>query len=173
MSRSSPPSRSSGRTPGTPATKALARARIEFTVHRYDHDPAVGSYGAEAAAALAVSADRIFKTLLVVTGPQTWAVGVVSVNSQLDLKAIAATLGVKRATMATPSDAERLTGYVVGGISPMGQKRRLPVVIDASAQALATVLVSGGQRGLDVELAPADLARITEGVWAPIAVRES
>jgi Cys-tRNA(Pro)/Cys-tRNA(Cys) deacylase len=141
-------------------------------VHPYDHDSAAVaaglSYGAEAAAALGVDPACVFKTLLAsVDGRLT--VAVVPVDARLDLKALAAATGGKRAEMADPAAAERATGYVVGGISPLGQRRRLPTVVDSSATSLPTVLVSGGRRGLDVELAPADLLRLTGGVSAPIA----
>jgi len=153
---------------GTPATTALTRAGVAFTPHAYDHDPAAPSYGLEAAAALGVDPARVFKTLLVEADGRL-GVAIVPVALLLDLKAVAAVLGAKRAVMAEPAVAERATGYVVGGISPLGQRRRLPTVLDASATAYATVLVSGGRRGLDVELAPGDLLRLTGGLPAPIA----
>ena len=154
--------------PGTPATTALRKAGISFTAHEYEHDPAATSYGLEAAEALGVTPERVFKTLLVDTGTGL-AVGIVPVDRQLDLKAVAAALGVKKVAMAQPADAERSTGYVVGGISPVGQKRALPTVLDASAGEHATVLVSGGRRGLDLELAPADLTRATSATVASIS----
>jgi len=153
---------------GTPATTALTRAGVAFTVHPYAHDPAAPSYGLEAAAALGVEPERVFKTLLVDADGRL-AVGIVPVDRQLDLKAVASALRVKRAVMAEPAVAERSTGYVVGGISPIGQKRRLPTVLDASANTHATVFVSGGRRGLDVELAPEDLARACAAALAPIS----
>lgn len=152
---------------GTPATVALERAGISFTLHAYEHDPSAASYGLEAAAALGVEASRVFKTLLVDTGAGL-AVGVIPVDAKLDLKAIAHALGVKRCAMAEPAVAERSSGMVVGGISPIGQKRPLPTVLDASIQSFDTVLVSGGRRGLDVELAPADLQRLTKATVAAI-----
>lgn len=153
---------------GTPATTALSRAGVAFIVHTYEHDPAAPSYGLEAAAALDVPADRIFKTLLVEEPGGALAVGIVPVEGSLDLKAMARALGCKRVGMADPSSAERVTGYLRGGISPLGQRRRLPTVLDESAYGHQTVLVSGGRRGLDVELAPADLARLTGAVRASI-----
>lgn len=153
---------------GTPATTALSRAGVAFDVHPYDHDPAAASYGLEAAAALSVPPAQVFKTLLV-TGERGLAVGVVPVDRQLDLKAVAAALGLKKVTMAQPADAERSSGYVVGGISPVGQKRALPTVLDESALAFDRVYVSGGRRGLDISLAPADLVTITSAVVAPIS----
>jgi Cys-tRNA(Pro)/Cys-tRNA(Cys) deacylase len=153
---------------GTPATTALTRAGVAFEVHPYDHDPAAASYGLEAAAALTVPPGRVFKTLLVDNGSGL-AVGVVPVDRQLDLKAVAAALGWKKAVMADPAAAERSTGYVVGGISPVGQKRRLPTVVDHSATGFDRIYVSGGRRGLDLSLAPADLVRVTDAQVADIA----
>ena len=153
---------------GTPATTLLARAGVPFSTHAYEHDPASASYGLEAAEALGIAADRVFKTLLAdVDGRLT--VAVVPVSGQLDLKALAAAAGGKRATMAEAAAAERATGYVVGGISPLGQRKRLPIVVDRSALAFATVFVSAGRRGLEVELAPADLVRLTGATTADIA----
>jgi Cys-tRNA(Pro)/Cys-tRNA(Cys) deacylase len=152
---------------GTPATVALTAAGTPFTLHAYDHDPSSPSYGEEAAEALGVSPDRVFKTLVAdVDGALT--VAVVPVAGQLDLKALAAAVG-KRAAMADPSAAERTTGYVRGGISPLGQRKRLPTVVDASAPAHETVCVSAGRRGLEVELSPTDLVSLTSATVAPIA----
>jgi Cys-tRNA(Pro)/Cys-tRNA(Cys) deacylase len=157
---------------GTPATVALTAAGTPFTLHAYDHDPASPSYGEEAAEALGVPADRVFKTLVAdVDGELT--VAVVPVAGQLDLKALAAAVGGKRAAMADPAAAERTTGYVRGGISPLGQRKRLRTVLDASASEHGTVCVSAGRRGLEVELAPADLAALTGAVLAPIGRRPS
>ncbi|MFF2859208.1 Cys-tRNA(Pro) deacylase [Streptomyces rubiginosohelvolus] len=153
---------------GTPATVALTSAGTAFTVHAYDHDPASPSYGEEAAEALGVSPDRVFKTLVAdVDGALT--VAVVPVAGSLDLKALAAAVGGKRATMADPAAAERTTGYVRGGISPLGQRKRLRTVLDASARAHATICVSAGRRGLEVELSAADLAELTGATFAEIA----
>ncbi|RFU36885.1 Cys-tRNA(Pro) deacylase [Actinomadura logoneensis] len=155
---------------GTPATVAAAKAKIEFALHPYEVDPDAESYGEAAADALGIAHDRIFKTLLAeVDGALT--VGVVPVSSTLDLKALAAAAGGKKARMADPHDAERATGYVVGGISPLGQRKRLPTVIDESVSALETVYVSAGRRGLQIELAPADLIRLTAARLAAIARR--
>lgn len=152
---------------GTPATVALTAAGVPFTVHSYDHDPAAASYGEEASQAMGVPAERVFKTLVTdVDG--TLTVAVVPVAGALDLKALAGAAGGKRATMADPGAAERTTGYVLGGISPLGQRKRLRTVVDASALSLETVFVSAGRRGLEVELAPADLVRLTGAVTAPI-----
>ena len=153
---------------GTPATVVLAKAGVAFTVRRYDHDPASPSYGLEAAAALGADPATVFKTLLAkVDGGLT--VAIVPVTGSLDLKALAAARGGKRAEMADPAEAQRATGYVVGGISPLGQRTRLPTVLDATAASFPTVLVSGGRRGFDVELAPADLVRLTGATLAPVA----
>jgi Cys-tRNA(Pro)/Cys-tRNA(Cys) deacylase len=148
---------------GTPATVALTSAGVAFTLHEYAHDPRAESYGLEAAQALGVAPERVFKTLLAdVDGRLT--VAVVPVSGQLDLKALARTVGGSKAAMADVALAQRSTGYVVGGISPVGQKRRLPAVVDESALTQPTVYVSAGRRGLDLELAPADLVRITEAI---------
>jgi Cys-tRNA(Pro)/Cys-tRNA(Cys) deacylase len=153
---------------GTPATALLTKAKVAYTLHPYDHDPRAEAYGDEAAAALGVEPTRIFKTLIAsVDG--TLACAVVPVAAHLDLKALAATLGGKRAAMADPAAAARATGYVVGGISPIGQKQRLRVVIDASAQGFETVFVSAGRRGLQVQLSPADLAAAASAVFAEVA----
>ncbi|MCH0562791.1 Cys-tRNA(Pro) deacylase [Streptomyces sp. MUM 2J] len=152
---------------GTPATVALTTAAVAYTVHAYDHDPAHPSYGEEAAEAMGVSPDRVFKTLVAdVDG--TLTVAVVPVAGQLDLKALAVAVGGKRAAMADPVLAERTTGYVRGGISPLGQRRKLPTVLDDSAAGHATICVSAGRRGLEVELAPGDLTSLTDATLAPI-----
>ena len=154
---------------GTPATALLAKQRIAHTVHAYEHDPRRAGYGQEASDALGVAPERVFKTLVAqVDGALT--VGVVPVGSRLDLKALAAAAGGKRAAMAEVTAAERATGYVAGGISPVGQRRRLPVVVDASAMAFGTVFCSGGRRGLEIELAPADLVRAANATVASIRV---
>ncbi|MGW1176798.1 Cys-tRNA(Pro) deacylase [Kitasatospora sp. NPDC002543] len=153
---------------GTPATVALEAAAVPFTVHAYDHDPAAASYGGEAAEVLGVAPERVFKTLVAdVDG--TLTVGVVPVAGQLDLKALAAAVGGKRAAMADPAAAERSSGYVLGGISPLGQRRPLRTVVDASALGHPTVYVSAGRRGLEVELAPTDLVALTGARTAAIA----
>ncbi|MEO5534897.1 MAG: Cys-tRNA(Pro) deacylase [Pseudolysinimonas sp.] len=152
----------------TPATVALRAAGVSFTEHAYQHDPAVTDFGAEAASELGVEPDRVFKTLLVdVDG--TLVVGIVPVTGKLDLKALATTLGGKRATMADAAVAERKTGYLVGGISPIGQKSAHPTVLDETAELWDTVFVSGGRRGFDLELAPVDLIRATNATIADIA----
>lgn len=156
----------------TPATRALTAAGIGFTERPYEHDPRADSYGLEAAEALGVEPERVFKTLLAQTDlprDHGLVVGIVPVTGQLDLKALAAAVGAKKATMADAALAERTTGYVVGGISPIGQKRSLRTVVDDSALEHGSILVSGGRRGLDLELAPADLIAATEATTAPIA----
>ena len=153
---------------GTPATVALTAAGIAFTVHAYDHDPGTRSYGEEAAQALGLSPDEVFKTLVALVDGQA-TVAVVPVRGQLDLKALAAARGGKHAEMAPVDLAQRLTGYVVGGISPVGQRKALPTVIDETALLLDRIYVSGGKRGLDIGLAPTDLATATNGQFAPIA----
>jgi Cys-tRNA(Pro)/Cys-tRNA(Cys) deacylase len=155
---------------GTPATVALTRAGIPFTVHPYDHDPNARSYGLEAAEALGIPYERVFKTL-VAQVDNDLAVAIVPVDTQLDLKALAGATGGKRAAMAEVAVSERTTGYVAGGISPLGQRRRLPTVLDATALHHKTIFVSGGRRGLDVEVAPSDLVRLTSATIAPIARR--
>ncbi|MBP2215308.1 Cys-tRNA(Pro) deacylase [Arthrobacter sp. CAN_C5] len=157
------------RTPrATPATAALDAAGIPFTVRTYVPDPRAESYGTEAAAALGVAAPRVFKTLMVdVDG--TLTVAVVPVSGTLNLKALAAARGGKKAVLAAGDVAERRTGYVLGGISPLGQRQQSPVVVDASALQFDTVLVSGGRRGLEIELAPADLIRASGAAVAAIS----
>ena len=161
-------SKKDARQPGTPATLALTRAGIAFTAHMYDHDPAAASYGLEAADALGLAPAQVFKTLMTTVDDST-VVAVVPVDRSLDLKALAAARHGRKAAMADPADAQRLTGYVVGGISPIGQKRALPTVIDVSAQDHDVIYVSGGRRGFDIGLAPGDLAVITGGAFAAIA----
>jgi len=150
-------------TGGTPATVALARAGIEFTLHEYAHDPRAASYGLEAAGALGLDPARVFKTLMATVDGRL-AVAVVPVSGQLDLKALARALGGSRAAMAEVAAAERATGYVAGGISPVGQRRSHPTVLDSTALDHPSVFVSAGRRGLDLEIAPADLVRITEAI---------
>ena len=159
-------------TGATPATRALAAAGASHTVRAYEYDPAVaaaaGGYGAEAAATLGEDTAQVLKTLVASVDGEL-VVADVPVNGRQDLKALAAAVGGKRAVMADPAAAERATGYVVGGISPLGQRRRLRTVVDAGALEHPTVLVSAGRRGLDVELAPADLVALTGAVTAAVA----
>jgi Cys-tRNA(Pro)/Cys-tRNA(Cys) deacylase len=153
---------------GTRATQQLARLGIGHTVHRYEHDPRHPSYGQEASEALGVPPDRVFKTLIAdVDGQLT--VAVVPVGGSLDLKALASAVGGKKAAMADPVQAERASGYVTGGIAPVGLRRPLPVVVDETALRHDTVFCSAGQRGLEIELAPADLVTAAGARTAPIA----
>jgi Cys-tRNA(Pro)/Cys-tRNA(Cys) deacylase len=150
---------------GTPATKLLAIAKIKFTSHSYAHDARAAGFGTEAANALGIPPAQCFKTLVSdVDG--VLAVAVVPVDGSLDLKALATALGGKRAAMADPVLAERTTGYVRGGISPLGQRKRLRTVIDASARDWPTMFVSAGRRGLEIELSPDDLAALTNATFA-------
>ena len=153
---------------GTPATLLLEREGVPHTVHAYEVDPHAGSYGRAAAAAMGVEPERMLKTLLATVDGRL-VCGVVPVAGTLDLKALAGAVGGKRGVMAEPAAAERSTGYVVGGISPLGQRTRLPTVVDETAELWDTVVVSGGRRGLSVELAPADLVRLTGAVVADVS----
>lgn len=154
----------------TPAINTAKKAKVKYNVHEYTHDPKAESYGEEAAEAIGVAAERVFKTLLVAINGDNkkLAVGVVPVSGQLDLKAMAAALKAKKLTMANPQDAERATGYVVGGISPLGQKKRLPMVLDSSAESFETIYMSAGRRGLEIEMSAADLQTLTGAVIASI-----
>ncbi|WP_120993792.1 Cys-tRNA(Pro) deacylase [Stutzerimonas urumqiensis] len=152
----------------TPAIDLLRKAKAEFRIHSYEHDPKSASYGLEAADKLGLDPAQVFKTLLACTEKNELLVAIVPVTGSLDLKALAQAAGAKKAEMADPAVAQRATGYLVGGISPLGQKKRLRTFIDASAQALPSMYVSAGRRGLEVELAPAVLATHTSGIFAPI-----
>ncbi len=153
--------------PGTPATVVLSRAGVAYSVHAYEHQTSAASFGLEAARTLGVAPERVFKTL-VADVDDSLVVAVVPVSGSLDLKALAHALRGKRAAMASTSAAERVTGYVVGGISPLGQRRQLPTVVDRSALSYDTVFVSAGRRGLDIEMGAADLVRLTAAVVAGI-----
>jgi Cys-tRNA(Pro)/Cys-tRNA(Cys) deacylase len=152
----------------TPAINQARKSGIAFHIHEYTHDAATESYGLEAAEKLGVDPKRVFKTL-VADAQGVLIVGIVPVSTSLDLKALAAAAGVKRAEMADIADAERATGYVAGGISPLGQKKRLRTILDNSAAAFATIFVSAGRRGLEIELAPNDLIKLCTGEMAVIA----
>jgi len=152
----------------TPGINAARKAGIVHTVHEYTHDPASESYGLEAAEKLGVAPDRVFKTLVVNLDRKTLAVAILPVASLLSMKHVASALGAKKAAMAAPSDVERATGYVLGGVSPLGQKKRLTTVIDASVGDHTSVFVSGGRRGLEIELTPADLVDLTGAVLAEV-----
>lgn len=154
----------------TPAIQLAKKMKISFAVHEYRHDPATESYGEEAATALNVRPERVFKTLLVAVNGDNrqLAVAVVPVSGQLNLKVAASALKAKKLTMADPQQAQRSSGYLVGGISPLGQKKRLPTLLDDSAGQFDTIFVSAGKRGLEIELSAADLLQLTNGSMAGI-----
>jgi len=152
----------------TPGINVAKKAKIVHTLHEYEHDSSAASYGLEASEKLGVPEGRIFKTLVVSLDNKELAVGVVPVSSMLNMKSIAKTVSAKKATMAAQTDVERSTGYVLGGVSPLGQKKRLKTIIDSSAQDYATVYVSAGRRGLEIELSPNDLAKLVNGAFAEI-----
>ena len=151
----------------TPACKVLKSNKIEFSIHEYEHDVNAKSFGLEAAEKLNLNVDEVFKTLMV-TDEKNYFIAVLPVNYQLNLKKVASAVGCKKLQMANPKDAERLTGYLVGGISPLGQKKRLKTVIDETAKSLNKIYVSGGKRGLDIGLNPIDLARLLEATFSDI-----
>ncbi|NYF11906.1 Cys-tRNA(Pro)/Cys-tRNA(Cys) deacylase [Pseudoclavibacter sp. JAI123] len=157
------------RAPITPATKALDAVGVEHVVHSYVHDPGVSAFGAEAAEKLGVDESRVFKTLVVQLDDKQLAVAVVPVSGSLDVRALAQAAGCKRAALADTALAEKRTGYVRGGISPFGQRMRLATYLDDSALAYPTIFVSGGRRGLDIEVAPSALLHVLDGQRAPIA----
>lgn len=152
----------------TPAINAARKAKIKFTVHKYEHDSSASSYGDEAATRLGLSGDRVFKTLIAAVDTGELVVAVIPVSKQLDLKSFASALGAKRSHMADQKDAERATGYLIGGISPLGQRKKLRTVVDECASAFQTIYVSAGRRGLEIELSPPDLNELTNGCFAAI-----
>ncbi|QSP95643.1 Cys-tRNA(Pro) deacylase [Marinobacter salinisoli] len=152
----------------TPGINALKKAGVPFSVHEYDHAPDAPSYGLEAAEKMGTEPGRVFKTLVAAVDGQSLVVGIVPVNSQLSMKRLARAAKGKKAAMADPEAVQRSTGYVLGGVSPLGQKRRLATFIDDSAQRFGTVFVSAGRRGLEIELAPADLARLLNASFTPL-----
>jgi len=153
----------------TPAINLAKQAKIIYNIHAYEHDAASESYGLEASEKLSVPKEQVFKTLVVGLDSQELAVGVVPVSCMLNMKSMAKAAGAKKAVMAAQADVERTTGYVLGGVSPLGQKKRLKTVIDASAHNHATIYVSAGRRGLEIELCPSDLAKLVSGTFAEIA----
>lgn len=154
----------------TPAVTAARKAGIKFELHRYEHDPRAESYGLEAAEALGLAPEQVFKTLMALLDGRTLCVAIVPVEKRLDLKALAALGGARKAAMGDPAKAEKATGYVVGGISPLGQRRAHPTFVDESALGHATIHVSAGRRGLEIELAPADLVVLCKAKTGAIAV---
>ncbi len=157
----------------TPAIDLAKQQGVSYQVHHYQHDPAAASYGLEAAEKLAVPAEQVFKTLVVQLDGKQLAVAVLPVNHMLSMKQMAKALGAKKADMASGHDVMRATGYVLGGVSPLGQKKRLPTVIDSSAQQFATIYVSAGRRGLEIALSATDLCRLLNGRFAPLCQTES
>lgn len=154
--------------PATPAIDVLERTHTAYLPHEYHHDPRARSFGTEAVLALGVDPGRVFKTLVALVG-DALAVAIVAVNAELDTKTLARLLGAKRAEMADPGTVERSSGYVIGGVSPLGQKRALPTMIDTGAESFATIFVSGRRLGLEIELAAGDLATLTNATFAAIA----
>ena len=151
----------------TPATKLLKANKIDFSIHEYEHDANAKSFGLEAAEKLNLRVEEVFKTLLV-TDEKNYFVAILPVHHQLNLKKVAQAVGAKKLKMSDPKDAERLTGYLVGGISPVGQKKRLKTVIDQSAVQLEKLYVSGGKRGLDIGLKPRDLAKVLSATFTDV-----
>jgi len=152
----------------TPAINAAKKKKIAYKVHQYSHDPSHDSYGREAAEKLGIAEERVFKTLVIELDRGSLAVAVIPVSSMLNMKSIAKAVGAKKAVMADKDLVERTTGYVLGGVSPLGQKKRLVTVIDSSAKDFATMFVSAGRRGLELELSPGDLAALTAATYAEI-----
>lgn len=152
----------------TPGINAVKKSKVSYKIHEYLHEESSESYGLEAAEKLAVDQARIFKTLVVALDSKELVVGVVPVSSKLSMKLVARVAAAKKATMAATADVERSTGYVLGGVSPLGQKKRLKTIIDSSAANWPTIYVSAGRRGLEIELSPSDLAKLTSAMLADI-----
>jgi len=153
----------------TPGINAAQKSNISYHVHEYSHDPKSDSYGDEAVTKLGVTANRVFKTLVVSLENNELAVAVIPVSAKLSMKLMAKACNCKKATMASKADVERTTGYVLGGVSPLGQKKRLNTVVDVSAKQFTTVFVSAGKRGLEIELSPEDLQKLTKATIAGIS----
>lgn len=153
----------------TPAVKLLNKLKVPYQLHQYEHEETASSFGLEAAEKLSVDSTQIFKTLVVETELSNLAVAIVPVDYQLNLKNVAKALNCKKVKMANPKKVQSTTGYVLGGVSPLGQKKRLKTIIDASAQALTSMYVSGGKRGLEIELSAEDLSQCLNGKFAPIS----
>lgn len=156
----------------TPGINVAKKAKISYTVHEYSHDPSTESYGSEAAEKLGVPEGMVFKTLIVSLDNKDLAVGVVPVSSMLSMKLMAKAAGAKKASMAAASDVERSTGYVLGGVSPLGQRKRLKTIIDSSAEAFSSIYISAGRRGLEIALSPTDLKNLTNGTFAAICQKD-
>ncbi|SFL95488.1 Cys-tRNA(Pro) deacylase [Marinobacter zhejiangensis] len=156
----------------TPGIDTARKAKVSHSIHEYSHDPSSESYGSEAAEKMGVDPRRVFKTLVVSIDGKKLAVGVVPVTAMLSMKRIAKAAGGKKATMADPAEVQRTTGYVLGGVSPLGQKKRLKTFIDESAAGFDTLFVSAGRRGLEIELAPADLQKLTGARLAALTQEE-
>ena len=152
----------------TPAINLAIKMNVTHTVHQYQHAPAADSYGLEAAEKLAIDPAQVFKTLVLALDDGSHCVAILPVESKLSMKLVAKAAGAKRASMADKGDVERVTGYVLGGVSPLGQKKRLKTLIDESAEAFKTLYVSAGKRGLEIELSPQDLHKLVSGLFAPI-----
>ena len=152
----------------TPAINLLKKSAIKYQVHEYEHDPACSSYGLEAAQKTGASDQQIFKTLVIKLDNNQLAVGIIPVSEKLSMKLMAKACGAKKAVMADSTEVERSTGYVLGGVSPLGQKKRLKTVVNSSAEIYSSIYVSAGRRGLEIELAPADLLMLSNGVFAEI-----
>lgn len=152
----------------TPCIDSVRKTKIHFNIHEYSHDPSISSYGNEASEKLGVAKEKVFKTLVISLANEQMVVGVVPVAARISMKLIAKAAGAKKAQMADPSDVERVTGYVLGGVSPLGQKKRLKTFIDSSAERNQTIFVSAGRRGLEIELCPDDLKTLVQGEYAEI-----
>ncbi len=152
----------------TPAINAANKANINFKIHQYEHDATAKSYGYEASEKMGVSSRKVYKTLVVCLDQNEFTVGLVPVSSLLSMKKIAKSANAKKAVMADKQDVERLTGYVLGGVSPLGQKKKLKILIDKTAEKLTSIFVSAGRRGLEIELHPDDLQKLTSGIYTDI-----